>query len=109
MTKICIYRKKKDIVKFIVEDHAEYGELGTDTLCAAISTISMATLNGLTDVVKIPVGYEVRDAYIECVLSDDLSEQDRLSANILLETFYMSVKNLEEQYGEYITITELEV
>lgn len=109
MTKICVYRKNEDIVKFTLSGHTGYAEQGEDIVCAAISTLATATLNGLTEVVKIGIGFEIRDAYIECVLPDELSVSKRKGANVLLETFYMSIVNLKEQYEQYITITELEV
>ena len=109
MTKVCVYRKNKDIVKFTLDGHTGFAEQGEDIVCAAISTLATATLNGLTDVVKIGVGFEIRDAYIECILPDDISSAKRKSTNVLLETFYLSLKDLENQYEKYITITELEV
>lgn len=109
MTNICVYRKNKDIVKYTVSGHTGFGESGADIVCAAVSTIATAVLNGLTDVVGIAVGYEVREAYLECVLPDELSDDMRRSADVLLNTMFLSLKDLEEQYGDYITITELEV
>lgn len=109
MTKICVYRNKKDIVKYTVSGHTEFSEAGSDVVCAAISTLAYTTLNGLTDVVKIHVGYQIADGYLECILPKELSKEERTQANVLLETFYLSAKNLKEQYDEYITIMELEV
>lgn len=109
MTKICVYKKGKNIAKYTVDGHTGYDVEGSDIVCAAISTVTMHTLNGLTDVVKIPVGYEVSDAYFECIVPDDISEEERKQADILLETMYLTFKNLEEQYKEYITIIDMEV
>jgi len=109
MTNICVTRKNKDIIKYTVEGHTGYKDAGEDIVCAAVSTLATATLNGLTDVIGIVVGYAVRDAYIECVLPEKLSDDARKGASILLDTMLLSLKNLEEQYGTYITITELEV
>lgn len=109
MTKISVYKKGNSIVKFIVEGHTEYAEEGADIVCAAVSVTATHTLNGLTDVVKIPVGYEIRDAYLECIVPDNISEEERKQSNILLETMYLTFKNLEEQYKEYITIIDMEV
>ena len=109
MTNITFYRKNKDIVKYIVDGHAEYSEKGEDIVCAAISALSMHTLNGLSDVVGISVGFEVREAYLECILPDNLSTEVAKSAKVLLDALYLSLDNLQKQYGKYITITELEV
>ena len=109
MTKISVYKKGNHIVKYTVEGHTGYKEQGSDIVCAAISTIATHTLNGLTDVVDICVGYEVDDAYFECIVPDELSEEERKQADILLDTMYLTFKDLEEQYKEYITIIDMEV
>ncbi len=109
MTRIHIYRKNEDIVKYIVEGHTGFAESGEDIVCAAVSALAMHTLNGLTDIVGVSVGFEVREAYLECVLPVDISREERTKANVLLDALYLSLKNLEKQYTKYITITELEV
>ena len=109
MTKICVYKKGLHIVKYTVEGHTGYSEIGSDIVCAAVSTIATHTLNGLTEIVKIPVGYEVRDAYFECIVPDKMSEDERKQSDILLDAMYLTFKDLEEQYKEYITIIDMEV
>ena len=109
MTEICVYRKGQTIVKYTLRGHTGFAEQGEDIVCAAVSAVSMATLNGLTDVVSIPVGYETAEGYLECILPDNLTKEQRHDADVLLYTMLLSLKNLEEQYGEYITIMELEV
>lgn len=109
MTKISVYKKGSHIAGYVVEGHTGYAEEGYDIVCAAVSTVATHTLNGLTEVVKIPVGYEVRDAYLECIVPDNLSEEERKQSDILLDAMYQTLKNLEEQYKEYITIIDMEV
>ena len=109
MTRISVYRKGKNIVKYVIEGHTNYAENGSDIVCSAVSVTATHTLNGLTDVVKIPVGYEVRDAYFECIVPDNISEEERKLSDVLLETMYLTFKDLEEQYKEYITIIDMEV
>ena len=109
MTEICVYRKNKDIVKYSVSGHTGFGPAGEDIVCAAVSALCQAALNGLTDVVGIIAGFEVREGYLECIIPETISEPERRDADILLKTLVLSLKDLEEQYGDYITITELEV
>ncbi len=109
MTKICVYKKGNHIVKYTVEGHTGYAEIGSDIVCAAVSTIATHTLNGLAEIIKIPVGYEVDDAYFECIVPDSLSEEERKQSDILLDAMYLTFKDLEEQYKEYITIIDMEV
>ena len=109
MTKICVYKKGSHIVKYTVEGHTGYAESGSDIVCAAVSVVATHTLNGLTEIVNVTVGYEVRDAYFECIVPDNLSEEERKLSDVLLDTMYLTFKDLEEQYEEYITIIDMEV
>ncbi len=109
MTKICVYKKGDHIVKYTVEGHTGYAEQGSDIICAAISTIATHTLNGLTEIVEISVGFEVSDAYFECIVPEEISDEERKQSDILLDAMYLTFKDLEEQYKEYITIIDMEV
>ena len=51
----------------------------------------------------------MREGYLACIIPETISEPERRDADILLKTLVLSLKDLEEQYGDYITITELEV
>ena len=109
MTNITFYRKNKDIVKFVAEDHVAYAEEGADIVCAAVSALTMHTLNALTDVVGIQVGYELREAYLECILPEEMTKEESMCAGVLMDALFLSLDNLQKQYETYITITELEV
>ena len=109
MTNITFYRKNKDIIRFVAENHAEYAEEGADIVCAAVSALAMHTLNTLTEVLGLQVGFEVREAYLECILPADMKAEDAEHAKVLLDALYLSLDNLQKQYETYITITELEV
>ena len=109
MTKISVHKKGSHIVGYTVEGRTGYAEEGSDIVCAAVSTIATHTLNGLAEIVKIPVGYEVDDAYLECIVPDSLSDDERKQSDILLDAMYLTFKDLEEQYKEYITIIDMEV
>ncbi len=109
MTKICVYRKNEDIVKFTVSGHTGFAENGSDILCAAISALTYSTINGITDVVGISAEVTEDDAFLECILPDNISEKETYAADVLIASFLLSLKNLQKQYVGLITITELEV
>jgi uncharacterized protein YsxB (DUF464 family) len=110
MTDIKIYRDRNgEISKFIVSGHTGFSESGTDIVCASVTTTAVTALNGLTDVVGLTVGYEVRDGYLECILPAEMDEKSRFAASVLLDSMFLTFRELQEQYDEYISITELEV
>ena len=109
MTEIKFSRNKSgDIVKFVMNGHSEFSE-GEDIVCSAISSVSFATLNGIEKILKVPFGYEKDDGYLYFVLPDELKNDLREKVNILLDSMFLFLKDLEEQYGDYVNIIELEV
>ena len=110
MTEVSLYKNKSGkIIKFIVDGHTDFAEVGSDILCAAISTAATMTLNGITDVIGVSVGYEVRDAYIECILPCDLEKSEYEKCELLINSMMFTFDSLKEQYEKHITITVLEV
>lgn len=109
MTSIEITKDKSgNIVKFVIDGHSEFSD-DNDIVCSAISAVSYSTLNGLSNVLHIPFGYEKNDGYLYFVLPDDLENELREQANILLNSMYLFFLDLEEQYKENVNITTLEV
>ena len=109
MTNVEIYRdKNKNIVKAIFDGHAEHSN-ENDIVCSAISAVSYMTLNTLESVLKINVGYQTGDGYLFFVLPDDLTDDMKDKANIVLEGMYLFLNDLKEQYRDNVSISELEV
>ena len=108
MISIEFYKKQNNIVKFVMKGHAEYSE-GDDIVCAAASSVAWMTVNGIENVAGIHCGYETGDGYIFFVLPDDLSNSETQNADLLLNSFFMYIKELESQYPDYIKVTQLEV
>ena len=108
MISIEFYKKQNNIVKFVMKGHAEYSE-GDDIVCAAASSVAWMTVNGIENVAGIHCGYETGDGYIFFVLPDDLSNSEAQNAGLLLNSFFMYIKELESQYPDYIKVTQLEV
>lgn len=110
MTKIEIYRGNSgEIVKYLIEGHTGYSDAGTDIVCASVTTAALTAMNGLTDVIGLRIGYEVREGYLECILPKDLQESEQYGAKVLLDSMLLTFYSLSEQYPNYISITELEV
>ena len=107
MTKITIfYENENTICGFRIEGHSGYSEKGSDIVCAAVTTASMTVVNGLSDVVGIKVKTKIRDGFLECTLPDNLGEAERYGAKVLTDSMLLTLKNIEEQYKDYIVIIE---
>lgn len=92
---------------FRMEGHAGYNTKGPDILCAALSTASQMTLNGILDW----TGLSVEDVTNECdekagILHITIPSELHISNVVqqLFNSFMMYVENLEEQYTLFIKL-----
>ena len=104
MTQIKIRRKNSKIVSVFCDGHTDYGEEGEDIVCAALSSIVQTAALGLMQVACLKVRYKVvaKDASLELILPEDLSEADRNNADMILETMFLGIADLHSEYGKYI-------
>ncbi len=128
MVEICIYRDENgSICKYIVSGHANYVRMpgparavlklfsgkdknaGFDTVCASVSSITQNAIVGLKGVLGLNPGLEVEDGYLECIIPGGLDSKMLEKTGVLLETMYLSLKNIEEQYCDYVKVKEMEV
>lgn len=107
MIKVNIYKNNMQYIeKVVVSGHAEYAAHGEDIVCAAVSVLAQAILNGLTDVLKQDVKYEISDGYLEFSLDN---RNNDVSINALLDTFELGIENLVQDYGRYLKLKKEEV
>lgn len=94
MIEVC---RQKD--GFIVSGHAHYAEPGKDIVCAAVSALLqtfLASAERLTED-EIKSEYGAGYAYISY---ENLSER----AAVLLDSFFIGVSMIAEEYPEYVRI-----
>ena len=108
MIKVDIFRKNNSIVKFEMNGHAEFSD-ENDIVCASASSVAFAVLNGIENVVNVKIGYETGDGYLFFILPDDINKEEQDKVNILTESFFLFIKELELQYPAFVKVTELEV
>lgn len=107
MIKVTLYYEKKDTVSgFLTEGHSGYSEKGSDIVCSAVTTAVMTAANGLTDVLGINAKVKVRDGYLKCTLPKTMNDLEQFGAKVLINSMYLTLKNIEAQYKDYIVIIE---
>ena len=61
-TAVTFYRRPDGtLVGYRAEGHTGYAESGSDIVCAAVSALTQATLNGLKEVLGAPVMFDIDD------------------------------------------------
>ena len=109
MINVELYKTRDDTLQKIkIEGHAEYAEYGKDIICAAVSVLSQSLIIGLERVLGVKIKTKIHEGYLELeYYIQDSSIID--SVDTLLLTFEYCIKEIEEQYGNYIKVKELEV
>lgn len=107
MTRITIFYGGRNTIRgFMLEGHTGFSERGSDIVCSAVTTTAMTAVNGLTDVVGAKAAVRVRDGFIKCILSRNITKEQARGAEVLLKSTYLTFKNIELQYRDYVVIFE---
>ena len=104
---VTFYRRSDGkLVGYRAEGHTGFAEAGADIVCAAVSALTQATLNGLREVLKAPVMYEIDDqsAFLEACLTPEVTEKQLEQAQLLLETLLQGLQAIERSYPRNVRI-----
>ena len=100
------------LISYKVDGHAEYGIdneiIYDDVVCGVVSNLAQVVILGVTEVLHINVSYVAQEGDIRLDMSS-LSNDEITSAQVLMETMLLGLKNLEISYGEYIKVLIEEV
>jgi uncharacterized protein YsxB (DUF464 family) len=112
LTKITFFRKNGVFWGFRETGHTGFGEEGDDILCSALSAMTMLILNTLELAYKCPVDYRIddrtADITVKCLSAlpgNEKDEKKRFAAAGLIEGYYYQLKDLVEEYYEFLDVS----
>ncbi|MEY8337272.1 ribosomal-processing cysteine protease Prp [Lachnospiraceae bacterium 62-35] len=109
MIQVTVFRDSHNLCRGIeLEGHANFGESGTDIICAAVSALAVNTVNSIEAFTDDAFTGETgeTDGYLSFHLTGDISGESKL----LMEALILGLQNIREAYGaEYINIRSKEV
>ena len=109
MTKIEVIRKNGSVVKYQATGHSEYGEYGSDIVCAALSTVLQMPLAGFQDVLDIYPRFEINSDGFICVDLDGMNLKGKeREVHTLLESMVVILRGLAKEYPKNIKLVEKE-
>ena len=111
MIEIKIQRKNDKIFHFEISGHANSSEYGQDIVCAAVSAVSQMTLNGLIEILDLKkIKYEMNEGLIICDLAgSNLTSEEYEKVNILINSMFVYLKAIEENYPKNVKMIIEEV
>lgn len=109
MTRIIIRKtKNNEYLGFTCHGHAGFADKGEDIVCAALSVLTINTVNSLEQLTQtaMEVVTEEEEGIIICRFTGTLSEAGRL----LMDAYVLGVENVFQEYGnQYVEIEFKEV
>jgi len=109
MISVTIHKTIDSFDGFVVEGHSEYGEIGTDIVCAALSILSYTALNSMNLVAGISpedISYDVEE---ETGFLKINTKKNNDKTDVIYRNFLVGIKLLLEDYNNYITLNYEEV
>ena len=104
---VAFYRRKDGaLIGYRAQGHTGFADSGSDIVCAAISALTQSTLNGLRNVLKAPVMFEIDDqaAFLEARLTPEATEAQVRQAQLLLVTLLEGLQAVERSYPQNVRI-----
>lgn len=92
--------------------HAGYAENGSDIVCAAVSALALNTVNCIekfTEEKCLCKTEEKEDAYLSFCIPEIEKGKESHDAALLLNTLANGLKDIRDEYSDYITLTDREV
>ena len=102
-----ILKSNNTVIGFDISGHANYDEHGKDIVCAGVSTLAQTTISSLVELAKIKnFKYQINEGHSYIII--DLKEVDD-KVELLLESFQIGIKGIQNSYNKYIEIVKQEV
>ena len=106
-TTVTFVKRSDDLlVGYRASGHSGYAQAGEDIVCAGISALTQSTLNGLQNVLKAPVKFDIDDrtASLEAELAPEASEAQVEAAQLLFQTLLQGLQAIERSYPRNLRI-----
>lgn len=104
MIEALVVRENGLIISYEISGHAGYGKKGSDIICAAVSTVAQQTAIGIINYLEINVKPNIKDGFLSLDLKNVDNKGKNNEINALLESMYMTLIQIEEQYPKYVKL-----
>jgi uncharacterized protein YsxB (DUF464 family) len=94
------------ILSFVVEGHAEYDVPGKDLVCAAVSAVSVGTINSIVSLTGVIPIHEMERGLVDVTIPESAREIPETwnQVQLIIESMVVMLQTIEQTYGDYITI-----
>jgi uncharacterized protein YsxB (DUF464 family) len=108
MIRVMIERSAADrtISAFSVSGHADYAEPGKDIVCAAVSAVTVGTVNAVESLLGIALESDMRSGWLCVTIPEGSKAELNARMQLILESMVVMMMSIQDSYGKYIKIQE---
>lgn len=92
-----------------VRGHSGYARKGYDIVCSAVSVTAYTAAGALENLAGLGRCYSESDGHMTIRLPRHMTEQQKATAQIILETTVIGFKQIEHSYAKFVSVVEEEV
>lgn len=107
LAKIIRNKENNHISEFSLKGHADSAEYGKDIVCAAVSVLSISTVNGLQKYAHVNPKVNSDDAnggLLEVSIPDANNHDDQIAADAILSTFQNGMDDISHSYAKFVKL-----
>ena len=105
MITVTVYKHSDEFKGFRCEGHAGYAQEGEDIVCAAVSVLTVNTVNSIEAFTEDAFSGEEKDGFVSCMLTGCVSGETRL----LMDSMVLGLSHIKNNYDDYIQLRFKEV
>ena len=91
------------ITQVSLSGHAGFDTYGNDIVCASVSALLIATINGLEEYVGINTKVNIKEGDTIFFI-DTQSGTQTTQAQAIVHTFYLAMLGLQDEYEDFIEV-----
>ncbi len=94
---------------FTCSGHTGFSERGTDIVCAGVSALTQTAVLALERLLELAVEVQVDypKGFLDCTWADEPRLTEKIS--LVVETMRLGIEEIQNQYAQYVEISEVEV
>lgn len=108
MIKVTLYEKGNHVHRIHLEGHSGYAKHGQDIICAAVSVLTLNTINAIERFTDEPfevLAVDEQKGLIDVIFTKRKQGEYEPEAELLIRTLILGLIDIKEMYGEkYIQI-----
>ena len=101
MTRVTLFEDDEGLLRgYEVEGHSGYDKWGNDIVCAAVSILTINTINAIEAYTQGKPQVSSDETKTRCVFDEPPQEAELL----LLKAYELGIRSIEESYGKHVKV-----